>query len=121
MSPTDHRKALKPGEKRFAILGQEVTVDFNDRVFLRSVLDLYARIKATKQQADDGGEVIDIASVTLDLIDEADELVTKAVGAEARKRLWKGNPVKEPLLAFIALVGPAGKAYEELFADIAGE
>jgi len=120
MSPTDHLKKLKPGEQRFKILSASVVVDFNDRDFLREVLDLYAAFKATKTDAENGRETIEIATVTMDLVDRADALVTKAVGAEARKRLWKGNPIKEPVVAFIALVGPAGKAYEELFADFTG-
>jgi hypothetical protein len=113
-APQDRRRALKTGEQRVTILGVEAVVQFNDRVLVRDILDVFDRIK--KLQAD-GADAVEATRLSLDLIDEADAIVTRAVGKAAREKMWSGSPLREPMVALVALVGPAGTAYDELFAD----
>lgn len=113
MTPKDHRRKLAAGEKRFDMLGHEVVVQFNDRELLSDILDLF---ESMQQLSDEGGN-LRAARISLDMIGKADEIVTRAVGDAARAKLWKGNPIREPLMAFRQLVEPATVAYESMFAD----
>lgn len=117
-----HRE-LRPGEQRFRVLGTTVVVDFNDRTLLGDLLDLYSEFEGIKEPVDGDPDKAryDTARLTVELIGRADELVTRAVGQAARDKMFgKGRtPMREPIAAVYALVGPAGKAYDEMFQDYA--
>ncbi len=110
--PQDRKRKLKPGQQRFRILGVEVVVDFNDRKLVRDILDIYERTESLKD--DEGG--IKVAREAMELVDEADAIVTRAVGQTARDKMFGKDkePIKEPFEALYALVTPAGAAYDEM-------
>lgn len=103
------------------ILGHEVAVDFNDRDLVRGILDLYQRITELGTKRDDGTTNIELAALSLDLIDEADAIVTRTLGQEQRDLLLGAGrkPIKEPVLVLHMLAEGAGSAYDELFGDYA--
>lgn len=117
MSPSK-RKAASPGVVTFTILGTEVTVDFDDRDLIRDILDLYKRLRALESADTDS---VDSALVSLDMVAEADAILLRAVGQTARDAICGEGKARifAPMRALVALVGPAGKAYDAIMSEYA--
>ena len=104
---------------RITLLGVECDIDFDDRVLLRDILETWKAVEALDVE----GRGVDVALVSLDLIDTIDDIILRAVGQEKRDELLGAGkaPIQKPVIALRALIAPAGKAYDEMFRDFTTE
>lgn len=114
--PADHKRKLRDGEREVVVLGHKLVADFNDRKFLRAVLEMTADFQAL--QDDEGA--IKAAGEVLRRIDALDEFFVDKFGQATRDKLFgKGRePVKEPIEALFQLANEAGPAYDAMFGAV---